>query len=141
MITCRRLEGCLVLELVRGMVLGVDVFIVLVLMIRGLSDTGVSASSPSPSPSPGPGVSAREKGGMELPRRGVAPAPVSASLSLVCTRMGVLSTTTSPPSTQPGDLGSIKAIVFTGVSQAPDPESEATAMGVRSTPSLADRGS
>lgn len=137
-VTCRRLDGCLVLGFVKGIVLGVEVLFVFVLRTSGLSDTGVSSES---------GVSGSWNWGMELPLIGVfsplSPAP--ASFFFCMTRMGVLSTTTSPPSTQPGDLGSISAMVLTGVSHAvasvaaADPES--TAIGVLSTPSLAERGS
>ena len=117
--------------------LGVDVFIVFVLRSRGLSDTGVSSVS---------GVAGSWDGGVELPLTGVfspSPLPISFFSVLVLTRMGVLSTTTSPPRTQPGDLGSMSVMVLTGVSHgvmaAPAPDS--TAMGVLSTPSLAERGS
>ena len=121
---------------VKGIVLGVDVLFVFVLRSSGLSDTGVSSES---------GVSGSWNWGMELPLIGVFSPLSPASFFFCMTRMGVLSTTTSPPRTQPGDLGSISAMVFTGVSHAvtalaaPDPES--TAIGVLSTPSLAERGS
>lgn len=116
--------------------LGVEVLLVFVLRSRGLSDTGVSSVS---------GVSGSWNWGMELPLIGVFSPFSRASIFFCMTRIGVLSTTTSPPRTQPGDLGSISAIVLTGVSQAvaelAAPDSESTAIGVLSTPSLAERGS
>ena len=110
--------------------MGVDVFMALVLMIRGLSDTGVSSQ----------GVSGREKGGMELPLAGVATSP-SAPDSFCMTRMGVLWNTFSPPRLQPGDRGSIRVIVLTGVSHCSVSSPLSTAIGVLVTSSLADRGS
>ena len=130
------MDGCFVLGFVKGIVLGVEVLFVFVLRSRGLSDTGVSSVS---------GVSGSWNWGMELPLMGVFSPLSLASFFFCITRMGVLSTTTSPPRTQPGDLGSIRAIVLTGVSQAvaalAAPDSESTAIGVLSTPSLAERGS
>ena len=120
---------------VNGIVLGVDVFIAFVLRSRGLSDTGVSSVS---------GVAGSWNGGMELPLTGVfspSPLPISFFSVLVLTRMGVLSTTTSPPRTQPGDLGSMSVMVLTGVSHGVMAAPDSTAMGVLSTPSLAERGS
>ena len=116
--------------------LGVEVLFVFVLRTSGLSDTGVSSES---------GVSGSWNWGMELPLIGVFSPLSPASIFFCMTRMGVLSTTTSPPSTQPGDLGSISAMVLTGVSHAvasvPAADPESTAIGVLSTPSLAERGS
>ena len=100
-------------------------------MIKGLSDVGAGVSESSVS-----GVSWRLKGGMVLPLMGVSAAWVSSFFCM--TRMGVLSTTTSPPRTQPGDLGSMRAMVLTGVSQL---LSAAAAIGVLVTSSLTDRGS
>ena len=107
--------------------MGVEVFRALDLMMKGLSDTGLSSQ----------GVSGREKGGMELPLAGVDTAPPAWSFCI--TRMGVLSTPVSPPTAQPGDRGSISVIVLTGVSHFSPTGS--TAIGVRLNSSLADRGS
>ena len=110
--------------------MGVEVFMVLVLMISGLSDTGVSSH----------GVSGSLKGGMELPLAGVTTSP-STPLSFWTTRMGVLWNTFSPPRLQPGDRGSIRVIVLTGVSHCSVSSPLSTAIGVLVTSSLADRGS
>ena len=104
-----------------------------VFMIKGLSDVGAGVSESSVS---GVSWSWRLKGGMVLPLMGVSAAGVSSFFCM--TRMGVLSTTTSPPRTQPGDLGSMRAMVLTGVSQL---LSAAAAIGVLVTSSLTDRGS
>ena len=112
------------------MVLGVEVLLFWVFMISGLSEVGAGVST---SLSPLVSDAGSWNGGMVLPRMGVSPL---VSSFLLMTSIGVLSTTTSPPSTQPGDLGSISARVFTGVSQF-----SAAAMGVLVTSSLADRGS
>ena len=107
--------------------MGVEVFRALVLMMKGLSDSGLSSH----------GVSGREKGGMALPLAGVETAPPAWSFCI--TRIGVLSTPVSPPTAQPGDRGSISVIVLTGVSQLSPTGS--TDIGVRLTSSLADLGS
>ena len=107
--------------------MGVEVFRAWDLMMKGLSDTGLSSH----------GVSGREKAGMALPLAGVETAPPAWSFCI--TRMGVLSTPVSPPTAQPGDRGSISVIVRTGVSHFSPTGS--TAIGVRLTSSLADRGS
>ena len=107
--------------------MGVEVFRAWDLMMKGLSDPGLSSQ----------GVSGREKGGMELPLAGVETAPPAWSFCI--TRMGVLSTPASPPTAQPGDRGSIRVIVRTGVSHFSPTGS--TAIGVRLTSSLAERGS
>merc|ERR1719425_184606 len=77
------------------------------------------------------GVAGKQKGGGADPLIGVL------SSDFCMTRRGVLSSTTSPPSTTPGDLGSTSSLGFlTGVSQ-----DLSTAMGVLSSPSEAERGS
>ena len=70
---------------------------------------------------------------MELPLAGVETFP---PCSFCITMIGVLSNTAE----HPGDLGSIRVIVRTGVSHPSDPP-PVTAIGVLVTSSLAERGS